>query len=147
MSWRLWKPRPIASYEARIVRRVLELGADADYLPSAAMLDSIERLIVQEEGDGGANYDSLEFGCPHGSIIAMALGTMTNDAPIELFLWARGEIITYLELEPFNGTRLPIRMPLLESIRPYPADPYGIEEEGESAALCTARGTSDCTLV
>lgn len=133
MSWRLWKPRPIASYEARILRRVIEV--DADCLPSAALLASIEHLIVQEEGDGQAHHDSLDFGTTnsHGEIIAIALGTMTNDGHIELFLWADGETITALELEPFDGTRLPIRMPVLESIRPYPADPYGIEVDDEAA--------------
>ena len=47
---------------------------------------------------------------------------MANDVLIELWVWARGETITALELEPFNGTRLPIRMPILESISRYPED-------------------------
>lgn len=133
MSWRLWKPRPIASYEARILRRVLEIDADSPH--SAALLASIEHLTVHEEGDGQAHRDHLDFNAAgqfrfSGKPIAMALGTMANDAPIELIVWARGEIITGLELEPFGETtRLPIRMPVLESIRPHPG--YGQEEDAD----------------
>jgi hypothetical protein len=133
MSWRLWKPRPIASYEARILRRVLEVGADSP--PSATLLASIEHLIVHEEGDGQAHHDSLDFSLArqsHGEPIAIALGAMTNDAPIELIVWARGDTITGLELEPFGDTtRLPIRMPVLESIRPHPG--YGENDEDAGA--------------
>jgi len=142
MSWRLWKPRPIASYEARILRRVLEVDADA--LPSAALLASIEHLIVHEEGDGGPHRDCLDFNAAGqfrfaGTPIAMALGTMTNDAPIELIVWARGEAITGLELEPFGeSTRLPIRMPVLESIRPHPG--YGESDEDAPGPDSTTAG-------
>jgi hypothetical protein len=135
MSWRLWKPRPIASYEARILRRVLEV--DADPPPSAALMASIEHLIVHEEGGGGSHRDCLDFNAAGqfrfaGTPVAMALGTMTNDAPIELIVWARGETITGLELEPFGeSTRLPIRMPVLESIRPHPG--YGESDEDAEA--------------
>jgi hypothetical protein len=52
--------------------------------------------------------------------MAWGMDGRTNDAPIELIVWAREEIVTALELEPFDGARLPIRMPVLESIRPYP---------------------------
>jgi hypothetical protein len=93
-------------------------------------------LIVHEEGDGQAHRDSLDFNAAGqsgfgGEPIAIALGTMTNDAAIELIVWARGEIITGLELEPFDDTRLPIRMPILESIRPHPG--YG--ERDDDAAV------------
>jgi hypothetical protein len=133
MSWRLWKPRAIAPYEARILRRVLEVGASSP--PSAALLASIEHLIVHEEGDGQAHHDSLDFDSPGQSgigqkPIAIALGTMTNDSAIELIVWARGNTITGLELEPFDATRLPIRMPILESIRPHPG--YGEPEDDEA---------------
>jgi hypothetical protein len=53
---------------------------------------------------------------------------MANDAQVELILWARGDIVTYLELEPFAGALRPIRMPILESIRPYPDDAFGVDE-------------------
>jgi hypothetical protein len=81
-------------------------------------------LVVREEGGGGFHYDSLDFSTTNerGKIVAWAIGSMANDAPIELLVWAHGETITALELEPFNGTRLPIRMPILESIRPHPVD-------------------------
>ncbi|MGH9655088.1 MAG: hypothetical protein ACRD6B_16675 [Bryobacteraceae bacterium] len=98
---------------------------------SAALLTSIEQLIVHEEGGGGFRYDSLEFipSRNHGTIIAGAIGTMVNDATVELVVWALGDVLTRLELEPFgNETRLPIRMPLLQSIRPYPPDAFGSEE-------------------
>jgi hypothetical protein len=74
---------------------------------------------------------SLEFNTTNGlgTIVAMAIGTMANGAPIELMVWTHGETITALELEPFNGTRLPIRMPILESIRPYPDQAFEDDEE------------------
>jgi hypothetical protein len=68
------------------------------------MLASIEQLIVHEEGGGGFRFDSLEF-IPthnHGTIIAGAIGTMVNDASVELVVWALGDVITRLELEPFG---------------------------------------------
>jgi hypothetical protein len=122
LSWRLYRPRRIGAYEAQIVRRVLQVGANSP--PSPALLASIEDLVVREEGGGGFHYDSLDFSTTNerGKIVGWAIGSMANDAPIELLVWAHGETITALELEPFNGTRLPIRMPILESIRPYPVD-------------------------
>jgi hypothetical protein len=86
------------------------------------MLASIEDLIVREEGDGVFHHDSLDFGSRGGlgKIIGHAMGTMANDCPIELLVWAKGARITALELEPYDGTRLPIRMPILESIGAFP---------------------------
>ena len=131
MSWRLYRPRRIGTYEARIVRRVLQIGAE--FPPSPALLASIENLVVRDEGEGGVccHYDSLDFNTTNerGRIIASAIGSMANDAPIELFVWARGETITALELEPYNGTRLPIRMPILESISRYPEDEVFEDDE------------------
>ena len=120
MSWRLYRPRPISTYEAKIVRRVLDVSAEEPF--SKTLLASIEDLIVREEGDGAFHHDSLDFGTwgGPGLIIGHALGTMANDCPIELLVWAKDARITALELEPYDGTRLPIRMPILESIRPYP---------------------------
>ena len=94
------------------------------------MLASIEQLIVHEEGYGGFKFDSLAFSPSrdHGRIVAGAIGTMVNDASVELVVWALGNVITRLELEPFGETRLPIRMPLLQSIRPYPPNAFGSEE-------------------
>jgi hypothetical protein len=119
VSWRLYRPRPIADYEARIVRRVLE--NDPDSAPSPVMIASIKKLIVREEGDGCFHHDSLDFSASrdHGRIVAAALGTMANDGIVELLVWARAETITALEIEPFQGARLPARMPILETIRPY----------------------------
>lgn len=129
MSWRLLRPRRIGSYEARIIRRLLQVGADAP--PSQTLLASIDNLIVREEGQGGFEHDSLDFDSAGGghTIIAGAIGLMANDAPVELVLWARGDAITYLELDPFNGTLRPLRMPILESIRPYPENAFGDEDD------------------
>ena len=131
MSWRLYRPRRIGTYEAQIVRRVLRVGAKS--APSPALLASIDNLIVQEEGNGCFQHDSLDFTTSneHGTIIASAIATMANDAPIELLVWASGGTITALELEPFNGTRLPIRMPILESIRPYPDEVFEDDKDDE----------------
>jgi hypothetical protein len=136
MSWRLRRPRRIGLYEAQILRRLLEVGAK--FPPSPILLASIENLIVREEGCGGFQHDSLDFGSSRGgsTIIAGAIGLMANDAQIELILWARGDIITYLELEPFDGALRPIRMPILESIRPYPDNAFECDEhdrENETA--------------
>lgn len=122
VSWRLYRPRPIADYEAKIVRRVFE--NDSDATPSPVMIASIEKLIVREEGDGRFHHDSLDFSASrdHGRIVAAALGTMANDGVVELLVWARDETITALEIEPFQGARLPARMPILETIRPYSND-------------------------
>jgi hypothetical protein len=60
MSWRLYRPRRIGSYEARIVRRVMEVGASSPL--AQTLLSSIESLIVWEEGDGQFHHDSLDFG-------------------------------------------------------------------------------------
>jgi hypothetical protein len=97
------------------------------------LLASIGNLVVREEGGGGFHDDSLEFNVTNerGRIIASAIGSMANDEPIELLVWARGETITALELGPFNGTRLPIRMPILESIRPYPPEEGVFENDAE----------------
>jgi hypothetical protein len=131
MSWRLYRPRRIGTEEAKILRRLLEVDAARS---SSALLASTDQLVVHEEGGGGFAFDSLEFtpGPIHraGGIIAGAIGTMVNDATVELVVWAQGDVITRLELEPFGDTRLPIRMPLLQSIRPYP--PYAFEEEPDT---------------
>ena len=47
---------------------------------------------------------------------------MANDGVVELLVWAQGQVITALEIEPFRGARLPARMPILETIRPYPPE-------------------------
>jgi hypothetical protein len=89
--------------------------------------------MVRQEGDGDFHNDSLDFGTVRGEnndIIASAIGLMANDAPVELILWARGDTVTYLELEPFDGTLRPIRMPRLESIRPYPETVGDDEDSG-----------------
>ena len=122
MLCRLFKPRPIASYEKRILRRVLEVGSDRP--PSAALVVSLDKLMVYQEGDANFHRDSLYFSgaTDTGSVtpIAVAVGTMANDSRVELIVWARGKTITRLELESFNGARFPIRMPILETIAPYP---------------------------
>jgi len=131
MSWRLKRPRRIGTYEALIVRRLLQIGADSP--PTQALLASINNLIVREEGGGGFQHDSLDFGSSRAgnTIVAAAIGTMANDAQVELILWARGDTVTYLELEPFAGALRPIRMPILESIRPYPDNAFGGDEDDD----------------
>ena len=136
MSWRLRRPRRIGSYEAQILRRVLQVGADSP--PSAALLASIDQLIVREEGCGDFLHDSLDFGSSGAgnTIIATAVGRMANDAQVELVIWARGDSVVCLELEPFEGALRPIRMPILESIGPYPPAMSDDEDENgpESAS-------------
>ena len=106
------------------------MEVDPETQSSDALLASVEQRLVYEQGGGDLEFDSLELiplGHDAGRIIARALGTMVNDAPVELCVWAHGNVITRLELEPFGDTRRPIRMPLLQSIRPYPPDAF--EEE------------------
>jgi hypothetical protein len=131
MLRRIWRPRRISAYEAQILRRLLQVGAGS--APSSLLLASIDKLMVRQEGDGDFHNDSLDFGRVRGEnndIIASAIGLMANDAPVELILWARGDTVTYLELEPFDGTLRPIRMPRLESIRPCPETVGDDEENG-----------------
>ena len=125
VSWRLKRPRGIGAYEAQILRRLLQLGTDSP--PSEALLASIDNLIVREEGCGGFQHDSLDFGGSRGgsTVIAGAIGLMANGAQVELILWACGDVITYRELEPFAGALRPIRMPILESLHPHPDDAFG----------------------
>ena len=131
MFRRLLRPRRVSAYEAQILRYLLQLGAGSE--PSSLLLASIDKLMVRQEGDGDFQNDSLDFGRVRGEnndIIASAIGFMANDAPIELILWARGDTVTYLELEPFDGTLRLIRMPGLESIRPYPEAVGDDEDNG-----------------
>jgi len=121
MSWRLNRPRRISAYEKQILRRLIEVGGNSKSSP--ALLASIDTLMVREEGDGDFHNDSLDFGRglgAHNDIIASGIGLMANDSPVELILWARDNAVTYLELEPFDNTLRPIRMPRLESITTYP---------------------------
>lgn len=100
-------------------------------------MGSINTLMVREEGDGDFHNDALDFGTvrgAHNDIIASGIVLMANDAPIELILWACGDAVTYLELEPFDGTLLPIRMPRLESISPYPDSVGGVHDEANDPA-------------
>jgi hypothetical protein len=133
MSWRLNRPRRISAYEKQILRRLLEVGGNSKSSP--ALLASIDTLMVREEGDGDFHNDSLDFGRGrvHNDIVASGIGLMANDSPVELILWARDNAVTYLELEPFDGTLRPIRMPRLESITTYP-DSVGDEEEEDEEA-------------
>ena len=128
MSYRLMRPRRISAYEAQLLRHLLQVGANSP--PSETLLASIEKLIVREEGAGGFEHDSLDFDSSHGDSkpIAGAIGLMANGAQVELVLWARGDTITYLELDPFAGALRPIRMPILESIRAYPENAFGSDD-------------------
>jgi hypothetical protein len=120
---RLFKPRPISAYEKRILRRVLEVGSEKP--PTAALMTSVEKLMVHQESDANFHRDSLYFSDTNKSAgdqipIAIAVGTMANDARVELVVWAAGRTIARLELEAFNGARFPIRLPILESIASHP---------------------------
>jgi hypothetical protein len=125
VSYRLMRPRRISAYEARLLRHLLQVGANSP--PSETLLASIEKLIVREEGAGGFEHDSLDFASSRGvsTPIAGAIGLMANGEQVELVLWARGDTITYLELDPFAGALRPIRMPILESIHAYPENAFG----------------------
>jgi hypothetical protein len=132
MSWRLRRPRRLSTYEAQIIRRVLEIGACRP-VPQA-LLDSIDHLLVLEEGDGGFLHDSLDFAVGYGNDkqIAHALGLMANDAPVEVSLRTREGAISYLSLDPWDGSLRPTRMPRLESIRAFIATDFGTEDEEET---------------
>ncbi len=129
MATRLVEPRPISNYEAQIIRRVLEVGAEERV--SAAMLDSINRLIVHEEGGGAFDDDSLDLAPSRAGsrIAARALGMMANDVWIELLLWARDCRIIALELQPFEDDARPTRLPILESIQACPQSEPRWEED------------------
>jgi len=133
MSWRLRRPRRLSAYEAQIIRRVIEIGACCP-VPQE-LLDSIDHLLVLEEGAGGFLHDSLDFAVGYGNDkqIACALGLMANDAPVEMSLWIRDGVISYLSLEPWNGSLRPTRMPRLESIRAFLETDFGIENEEQTA--------------
>ncbi|MGH8134379.1 MAG: hypothetical protein ACRETP_14340 [Steroidobacteraceae bacterium] len=125
-----------------MIRCLLQVGAREP--PSNALLASIGHLIVQEEGDGDFLNDSIQFinTLELGVQIAHGIGVMPNDGQVELVLWARDGAITYLELEPFLGARHPVRTPILESIRPYPDDPFGLEDDDEEVTPATLPETT-----
>ena len=58
---------------------------------------------------------------------------MPNDVWIELYLWANGAKITYLEIAPFEGSYPPARLPVLESIKASPQSGIYFQEQEPSA--------------
>jgi hypothetical protein len=54
---------------------------------------------------------------------------MANDVWIELLLWARDFRITCLELQPFEDSTRPTRLPILESIQADPQSKSRFEED------------------
>ena len=83
---------------------------------------------MREQGSGGFQHDSLDFGSSRGrcTIIAGAVGLMANDAQVELILWARGDSITYREPEPFAGALRPSGCPFLNRFALTPTTASGV---------------------
>jgi hypothetical protein len=128
------QPRMIRTAEAAVITRLLQICAGAP--PSPALLSSINTLVVREHCDCGQQgygpCDSIFFDNPHdlGCPIASGIGYIRKSSAVELIVWARGDIITYLELEPFNGARRPISLPRVETIQSYPEE-WGEEPEDD----------------
>ena len=113
------------------MRRIFEVGADPAAAP--ALLHGIDGLIVAAEGgEGGAFlHESLDFGSDgrDSVIVAGALGRMCNGAQVDMVIWADGTVITHLQLEPYGGGARRARLPPSESIRAYPPNAYGNDED------------------
>jgi hypothetical protein len=120
-----------------VITRLLQV--DASHSVSSTLLSSINRLVVRDRCDCGqrgiAPCDSIFFDDPRnkGHPVASGVGYMRNNTAVELILWAREDVITFLEVEPYNGARLPIFLPVVETIQSYPDDIVEPAEEDEEA--------------
>jgi hypothetical protein len=119
-------PRPISAREAAVIKRLLHLEAGVLHLEE--LLASVDRPTVIEGCDCGC--DSLYFDNPRdmGRCIVSGIGRTAGNNEVEAVLWARGAVLTFLELEPRGNTLRPVRLPLAESIAPYP---YPLDNEGQ----------------
>lgn len=128
-----FQPRLIRTAEADVITRLLQI---AHAPPRLGLLSSIHTLVVRDRCDCGqygyGPCDSIFFDNPHdlGRPIASGIGYIRKNSAVELIVWARGDIITYLELEPFNGARRPISLPLVGTIQSYPEE-LGEEPEDD----------------
>jgi hypothetical protein len=113
-------PRPVSALEAEVIKRMLHLRAAVLHFDE--LLASVNRLTVREGCECGC--DSLFFGEPrdNGHPIVSGVGRTAGNNEVEVILWARETTLTFLELEPRGNTLKPVRMPLAESIAPYPED-------------------------
>lgn len=133
-----FQPRPIRPREAVVITRLLKVAASNSSV-SPTLLSSIDRLVVRDRCDcdqnGFAPCDSIFFDNPRNMSrpIASGVGHMRNHTAVELILWAREDVITFLEVEPYNGARLPIFLPVVETIQSYPDHIVEPAEEDEEA--------------
>jgi hypothetical protein len=125
-----WKPRVLRPVEAAAIKRLLQIDPNRELGgPSLeAWLATTDDLTVREGCDCGC--DSLFFDDPHdlGRPIASGVGRSADDSEVEIVLWARGFTLTFLELEPYGRTRRLARLPLPESIGPYPEEPEVVDD-------------------
>jgi hypothetical protein len=117
-------PRLPTVHETAVIRRVLEVGA---LQPVAdRWVSSVARWLIVARCPCGC--DSLYFHAvpppfDFGEVIAHAIGIdRTSGRHIDILLWAREGVATFMELEPLSrGTP---RLPSVESIRRAPGDLY-----------------------
>jgi hypothetical protein len=120
-------PRPVSAREAEVIKRMLRLEAAVPHVDE--LLASVDRLTVLEGCECGC--DSLFFDEPRdkGHPIVGGVGRTTGNNEVEVVLWARDTTLTFLEIEPRGNTLKPVRMPLAESIAPYPEDDEAQDNE------------------
>ena len=123
-------PRPVSAFEAEVIKRMLHLKAEIAHVNE--LLASVDRLTVIEGCECGC--DSLFFDeiRDMGRPIVSGVGRTAGNNEVEVVLWARDTTLTFLEIEPWGKTLRPVRLPLAESIAPYPADAFGCDESDES---------------
>ena len=120
-------PRPVSALEAEVIKRMLHLEAAVPHVD--ALLASVDQLTVREGCECGC--DSLFFDDPtdKGHPIVSGVGHTPGNNEVEVILWARASTLTFLEIEPWGNTLKPVRMPLAESIAPYPEDEEAEDDE------------------
>jgi hypothetical protein len=122
-------PRPVSARESEVIKRMLNLETEIPH--GNELLASVDLLTVIEGCDCGC--DSLFFDVLRnlGRPIVSCVGRTAGNNEVEVVLWARDTTLTFLEIEPWGGTLKPVRLPLPESIAPYPADAFGCDEDDE----------------
>ncbi|MFI4914375.1 MAG: hypothetical protein ACHQAR_04210 [Steroidobacterales bacterium] len=112
--------RPLRAAEAAVIRRLLQLEQTVPHLD--ALLAAVDSLSVREGCACGG--DSLFFEDPRsvGRPVARGVGLTTDDLRVEVVLWARAAVPTFLEIQSLSRPRQIARLPRPESITPYPTD-------------------------
>jgi hypothetical protein len=117
-----FSPRLPTPHETAVIRRVLEVGAKQPLTPE--WVHSVANWVVVADCTCGCDalyfhVDPSTCGMAFGKVIAHAIGiNHVNGRYIEILLWAREGVATFMELERLSrGTP---RLPLVESIRRAP---------------------------